>query len=169
MPGTSSNTVNRFTIAAADLTRRSLNPEFATDAASLLFIAGDPLDQRGLDTWARHANEAQMDLIYLAFEPGREERGPSDICIYAERHGIVFRWNQCVLWAPEDGGPLLIMPPGINVCFGHDGLALISLPERPTHSLEDGAAHALQRLVEAANQVADKRLAEVEYPFKQAA
>jgi hypothetical protein len=68
----------------------------------------------------------------LEFDPDRLERGLKNIVIIAERCGVVFRWKECVLWAPANGGPLLIMPKDdVSICFGYDGLVLMSAA-RPT-------------------------------------
>jgi hypothetical protein len=152
---------NRFTIAAADLLCHPLDPAFADDIASAVFLAGPPLDRAAIDTWSLTAKETSFDLIHFAFEPGRERFGPTGVSIFSERWGAVFRWTDCVLWAPKDGGPLLIMPKGINVCFAHDGKSLLSFPSRPTHALSAGIKRAHHRLRRAAWAVTIARLAEV--------
>lgn len=162
-------TVNRFALATAELLRRGLDQEFADDAASVVFIAGPPLDAAKTDHWTLSAKETAMDVVYLTFEPGRERFGPSGVSIFAERWGAVFRWPDCVLWAPKDVGPLLVMPKGLNVCFAHDGKALISLPTRPTHALADGIARARKRLLLAARLVTEEQLRGVEYQWRMAA
>lgn len=161
--------VNRFALAAAELLRRDLDPEFADDAASVVFLAGPPLDAAKTNYWTLNAKESGMDLIYLTFEPGRERFGPTGVSVFSERWGLVFRWTDCVLWAPRDGGPLLVMPKGINVCFGHDGKALVSLPSRPTHALADGVGRARNRLLRAAREVTEEQLGTVAYDWKMAA
>lgn len=153
--------INRFTIAAADLLRHDLDPAFADDAASAFFIAGPPLDGAKINEWSVTAKETSFDLIYFAFEPGRERFGPTGVSIFSERWGAVFRWTDCVLWAPKGKGPLLIMPKGINVCFAHDGRALLSFPSRPTHALSAGIKRAHHRLRRAAWAVTKARLDEV--------
>ncbi|MGY4395390.1 hypothetical protein ACVWZA_000551 [Sphingomonas sp. UYAg733] len=162
-------TVNRFAIAAAEMLRRDLDPEFAEDSPSLAFLAGHPLDARAFRGWIQSAMETQMDLAYLTFARGREHLGPTNVSIFAERSGLFYTWSECALWAPRDGGPALMMPKGINVCFAHDGRALISMPTRPTKSLSNGIARARIRLARAARQVTDEQLEEVATPFRQAA
>lgn len=162
-------TVNRFAVAAAELLRRDLDPQFAGDGPSVLFLAGDRLDETTYAELAVLAKESQMDMIYLDFEPGREHLGPISVSIYAERWGAVFTWSDCVLWAPKDGGPLLIMPKDLNVCFAHDGRALISFPKRPTRSLRSGIIRARQRLLRAASQIMPEQFAEAEEAFARAA
>mgnify|MGYP006914913682 CR=1 FL=1 len=165
----SDETVNRFALAVAELLRRDLDPEFADDIASCVFIAGPPLDSAKTDYWTVSAKETGMDVVYLTFELGRERFGPTGVSVFAERWGAVFRWADCVLWAPKDGGPLLVMPKGLNVCFAHDGKALISLPSRPTHALTNGIARARRRLLRAARLVTQEQLDRVEYDWKMAA
>ena len=160
---------DRFTIATAELLREELAPEFANDRASVVFVHGPPLDVgKGL-AWAEIVKETEMDLVYLAFQPGRERFGPASVNIFAERSGIVFRWLDCVLWAPKDGRSLLAMPQGLNVCFSHDGKALISHQSRPTHSLRNGMSRAQSRLLRAARAVTDEQLAQARVDTKRAA
>lgn len=102
-------TVNRFSIAAAEFLSERLEPEFAQDSASLVFIAGPPLDLELANQWALNAKNSQMDLIYMTFEPGRERFGPTSYAVFAERWGAVFRWTDCELWAPKDDRPCLLM------------------------------------------------------------
>ena len=154
---------NRFTIAAAELLRHDLDPAFADDAASVVFLIGPPLDGATTDQMSLVAKDTGMDLIYLAFEPDRERFGPIGVGIFSERWGAVFRWTDCVLWAPKKGGPLLIMPKGINVCFAYDGRALLSFPSRPTHALSAGIKRAHHRLRRAAWSVTADQLDEVSY------
>ena len=162
-------TFKRFAVAAAELLRRDMDPQFAGDGPSLLFLAGDRLNKTAYAECAAMAKESQMDVIYLNFEPGREHVAPTSVSIFAERWGAVFTWSDCVLWAPKDGGPLLIMPKGLNVCFAHDGRALISFPKRPTHSLRSGIIRARQRLLSAARQVTPEQVTEAEEAIAQAA
>jgi hypothetical protein len=165
----SDETVNRFTIAAAELLRRDLSPEFAEDSASLVFVAGPPLDGEKLAHWSIETKTSQMDIVYFTFEPGREHFGPTGATIFAERLGTIFRWPDCVLWAPKDGGPLLIMPKDLNVCFSQDGRALISHPTRPTQSLRNGTARAHQRLLRASREVTAEQLDRVAAEWRSAA
>lgn len=165
----SDETVNRFALAAAELLRRDLDPEFANDAASVVFLAGPPLDAAKTDYWTLSAKETGVDLVYLTFEPGRERFGPTGVSVFTERWGVVFRWTDCVLWAPRDGCPLLIMPKDLNVCFAHDGKALMSFPSRPTRSLADGVGRARNRLLRAAREVTQDQLAKVEHEWGMAA
>ena len=78
--------------------------------------------------------------------------------MFCERGGIVYTWLDSVLWAPTDGGPLLIMPRGISMCMGYDGRALISRTQRPTHALGGGIERARQRLRIAAARITDAEL-----------
>jgi hypothetical protein len=162
-------TVNRFSIAIAELMREGLDPEFAEDSASLVFVAGPPLDGAKIDEWTINTKECQHDIIYLTFVPGRERFGPTSVAVFAERWGAVFRWTDCELWAPKDGGPVLAMPQGLNVCFSHDGKALISHPTRPAKSLRNGVLRARQLLLRAARAVTDEQVSKVEMEWKRAA
>jgi hypothetical protein len=162
-------TTARFTIATAQLLREELAPEFANDSGSVAFLPGPPLDGEAAMALAEVAKESQMDIVYLAFDPGRERFGPTSIAIFAERSGIVFTWRDCILWAPKDGGSLLAMPPRLNVCFSHDGRALISHETRPTQSLRNGATRARSHLLRAARAVTKEQLAEVQVDLKRAA
>lgn len=161
--------VNRFALAAAELLRHELDPEFAQDGASAVFLAGPPLDTGKTNHWTVSAKQTGVDIVYLAFEPGHERLGPTSVAIFSERHGFVFRWTDCVLWAPKDDGPMLVMPRGINVCFAHDGKALLSFPSRPTRSLQSGIARARNRLRRAASAVTPEQLADVASTWPQAA
>ncbi|BBD02232.1 MULTISPECIES: hypothetical protein [Sphingobium] len=162
-------TVNRFAIAAAKLLRHELDQEFAADGCSVIVIAGPALDKNLLDKWTIEAGEQQMDIVYLAFEAGREHLGPTSASIFAERSGVVFRFTDCALWSPKDDGPLLIMPFGLNVCFGHDDRALVSFPSRPNGSLRSGVARARLRLRLAANAVPSEHLRHVQTAWPLAA
>ena len=165
----SGETVNRFAIAANELLREEMAPEFAQDGPSFAFLAGPPLDADKAVSWAGIAQDSQLDIVYLAFDLGRERFGPTSVAIFAERFGVVYRWTECVLWAPKDGGRLLVMPRGLNMCFSHDGNALISHQSRPTHSLRDGIARARNRLLRASRAVTEEQLAQVGYPWREAA
>lgn len=50
--------VNRFALAVAELLRRDLGPEFADDAASVVFLAGPPLDAAKSDCRSLSATRA---------------------------------------------------------------------------------------------------------------
>lgn len=154
---------NRFTLAAAELLRHPLDPAFTHGAPSAVFLAGRPLDPATTTQLTLTARDSDTDLVHLAFEQGRERFGPSDVSVFCARWGVVFRWTGCVLWAPRDGGPMFIMPPGINVCFAQDGKALISFPTRPTHALSAGIERARRRLCRAAWAVTPEQLDTVDY------
>ncbi|MFD1789263.1 hypothetical protein ACFSC3_17035 [Sphingomonas floccifaciens] len=154
---------NRFTLAAAELLRHPLDPAFAQDAPSTVFLAGRPLTPATLAQVSLMAVDSDMDLVHLAFDEGRERFGPTDISIFCIRFGAVFRWIGCALWAPRDGGPMMIMPPGVNVCFAQDGKALISFPTRPTRALGAGMKRARQRLHRAAGAMTHEQLETVTY------
>lgn len=169
MHATADEIVNRFTIAATQLLQDQLDPAFADDSVSLFFVAGPPLTPDLADSWAITAKETRMDIVYLSFEPGRERFGPSDIAVFIERSGVVFRWTDCDLWAPRRGGPWLIMPKNINVCFSHDGRALLSHASRPTQSVSSGIKRAATRLKPAARAVRRDQLDKIETDWKRAA
>lgn len=138
--------VHRFTLAAADLLRHPLDPGFADDVAFAVFLAGPPLDGTEADDVSQAAETAGMDLIHLSFEPGRERFGPTGVGVFGMRRGAMFRWTDCVLWAPRNGGPLLIVPLGLNACFAHDGKAMLSFPSGPKVALGAGIKRARGRL-----------------------
>jgi hypothetical protein len=161
--------VKRFTIAAAELLREEMAPRFANDAESLVFLAGPPLTGDEALKWAAGAKDTRMDIAYFAFEPGRERFGPTNTAVIGERSGIVYRWTECSIWAPKDAGPFLVMPTGLNLCFSHDGKALISHTSRPTKSVGNGIARARKRLTQAAQAVTGEQLATMEDGWKQAA
>lgn len=162
-PLLSDEITNRFALAAAELLRHPLDPAFTQDAPSVVFLAGRPLDPATIAQLTLTAKDSDMDLVHFAFEQGRERWGPTDVSVLCARWGVVFRWTGCVLWAPKDGGPMFIMPPGINVCFAHDGKALISFPTRPTHALSAGIERARRRLSRAALAVTPEQLDRVRY------
>ena len=116
-------TVNRFAIAAAKLLRHELDQEFAADGCSVIVIAGPALDKNLLDKWTIEAGEQQMDIVYLAFEAGREHLGPTSASIFAERSGVVFRFTDCALWSPKDDGPLLVRRQNCQSAFNRDPLS----------------------------------------------
>lgn len=106
------------------------------------FSQGRPLDPTTTTQLTLTARDSGLDLVHLAFEEERERFGPSDISVFCACWGVVFRWTDCVLWAPKDGGPMFIMPPGINVCFAQDGKALISFRRgRRRRSVRASSAH----------------------------
>lgn len=162
-------TTARFTVAAVELLRGELLPEYANDRGSVVFIPGPLLDGEQLMACAGVAKDTQMDIVYLAFQPGRERFGPVSVAIFGERDGVVYSWRDCALWAPKDGGPLLAMPKGLNVCFSHDGRALISHRARPTKNLRNGIARARNRMLKAARAVSAEQIAEVKLPLNRAA
>ena len=162
-------TTARFTIAAVELLREELAPEYANDRGSLAFIPGPVLDPEQALACAGVAKDSQMDIVYLAFQAGRERFGPTSIAIFAERGGVVYTWRDCFLWAPKEAGPLRLMPKGLNMCFSHDGRALISHQTRPTHSLRDGINRARNRLLRAARGVTDAQIASAKIDLKHAA
>jgi hypothetical protein len=152
----------RFAVAAEQLLRQDLDPKFANDGQSVALFVGAPLDPYQLAQFAVIAKKTGADIVHFAFDPAWPQSRLKHVDVFAERYGVVFRWTECDLWAPADGGPLLIMPKGLNVCFGYDGLALISLEERPTHALGEGIARARTRLRFAAAAVTEEQLAAVE-------
>jgi hypothetical protein len=162
-------TTARFTIALVELLRGELNPEYANDRGSLAFIPGPLLDEEQYIRCAEVATDSKMDMVYLEFQPGRERFGPTSVAIFAERAGVVYSWRDCVLWAPKDGGPLLAMPKGLNMCFSHDGRALISHLSRPTRTLRNGIARARNRLLKAARAVTAEQIAGAKLDLKRAA
>lgn len=161
--------MNRVAIALADLLRDELAPEFAEDSSSFAIIAGPPLTEDYALYWAESAKDTQTDIIYLSFELGREHHGPTRLAVFAERSGIIYRWADCVLWAPKDGGARRVMPKGLKMCFSHDGKALISHKSRPAQSLRNGMIRARARLLRTARAVTEEQLAHAEDGWRYAA
>lgn len=73
-----------------------------------------------------------MDLVVLAFEPGRERDGPTNIAVYEEREGRLTAWRNCSAWAFSGTGPCLIMVNDGDVGFGYDGASLVVHWKVPT-------------------------------------
>lgn len=138
--------IDRFVIAAQALLYQTPDPEYANDGVCVLVAGGDPLGHSELARMTAICAQNGSQLIYLEFSKSRPQDGPQNVVLLAERWGAVFRWTDCVLWAPQDDGPFLIMPKGLNVCFGYDGIELFSIAQRPTHDLSDGIARARTRL-----------------------
>ncbi len=138
--------INRFMLAAQALLYQTPDPEYANDGISVILAGGYPMTPSDLSRTSAICAQYRSDLIYLEFSKTRPQDGPQNVVLIAERWGATFRWTDCVLWAPQDGGPLLIMPKGLNVCFGYDGIELFSIPQRPTLQLGDGIARAQTRL-----------------------
>ena len=159
----------RYIAATEQSLRQTPDREFANDGASVVFAGGNALSPAELADFSIACDQSHVDVIYLEFAPGHPERGPQNVIVIAERDGIVFRWSDCSLWAPADGGPFLIMPRGLRVCFGYDGLALISYPDRPTTALGDGFARARSRLRFAERGLTAEQLAKVVIPGEQLA
>jgi hypothetical protein len=61
------------------------------------------------------------------------------------------------------------MPKGLNMCFSHDGRALISHPSRPTQALRDGINRARNRMLKAAQAVTAEQIAGAKLDLKRAA
>ena len=151
--------LDRFAIAAEELLRCELCSGFVADRPTAVLANGYPLGEVGLDNLTQIARRNRIDVIYFEHAPANESQGPQRIRVFAERDGIAFPWTDCVLWAPEEGGPLLIMPQGTRVCFAYDGLTLTMLQDRPTQALDDGMARARDRLRRAAREVTGEALA----------
>lgn len=58
-----------------------------------------------------------MDIICVAFEPGREQDGPVNIAICEEREGELTTWPNCSPWAFSNEGPFLLVADGEDVGF----------------------------------------------------
>ncbi len=138
--------IDRFLVATQALPYQTPDPEYANDGVSVMMAGGYPMGTSDLARATAICVQNRRDLIYLKFSKSRPQDGPQNVVLIAERWGAALRWTDCALWAPEDGGPLLIMPKGLNVCFGYDGIELYSIPQRPTHHLADGTARARTRL-----------------------
>lgn len=110
------------------------------------------------------SKHTRADVVYLEFDGATPQAGPRNVVVMGERSGIVYRWSRCDLWAPEDGGPLLIMPHGLRVCFGYDGIALISMQQRPTADVGAGIALARQPLSAAERTVSAEQIDRVVNP-----
>ncbi|MEG3159384.1 hypothetical protein U1763_02605 [Sphingomonas sp. LB2R24] len=151
--------IDRFLIAAQALLYQAPDPEYANDGVSVLMAGGHPMEPSDLDRTAAICAQCRGDLIYLEFSKTRPQDGPQNVVLFSEREGVIFRWTDCALWAPEDGGPLLIMPRRLNVCFGYDGIELFSIAQRPTQYLGDGIARARTRLRHAERAVTAEMLA----------
>ncbi len=164
------NKIDRFLIAAHDLLYQTPDAEYANDGVSVTMAGGYPMSSSDLARTSAICANTQGDIIYLEFSKTRPQDGPQNVVLISERGGVIFRWTDCALWAPEDGGPFLIMPKNLNVCFGYDGIELFSIPQRPTRHLADGMARARIRLrhaeravtaemLDKVNSVADRRAA----------
>lgn len=161
--------VKRFTIATVSLLCEALAPEFANDNCSLAVVSGPPLTPETAMNFATVVDDTGVDTIYLAFEPGREHLGPVSATIIAERSGIVYRWCDCSIWAPKHGGSFLLMPDGLQLCFSHDGKALISHDTRPAQSLRNGAVRARNLISRTARALTNEQLAMAEESWEFAA
>ncbi len=153
--------IDRFLVAAQALLYQTPDKEYANDGVSVLMAGGYPMESSDLARTSVICTKYRGDLIYLEFSRPRPQDGPQNVVLIAERSGVAFRWTDCALWAPEDGGPLLIMPKGLNVCFGYDGIELFSIPQRPTQDLADGIARARTRLKHAERAVTAEMLQKI--------
>ncbi|WCT72629.1 hypothetical protein PQ455_13430 [Sphingomonas naphthae] len=151
--------MNRYAVAAKRLLTGVPEPEFVGDKPSVLFSNGRDLDLRTFTALATAAAKSGYDIVHFVIDEKRPERGIQNVVLGLERDGAIHRYSQCTLWSPADGGSMLIMPQGLKICFAFDGLALISIDQRPVTAIGDGAMRARSRVRREIESVSDAELA----------
>lgn len=73
-----------------------------------------------------------MDMVVMAFKPGREGDGPKNVAVYEERDGNLIGWVRCSPWAYSKQGPCLLLVDDRDFGFGYDGTSLVMHWDVPT-------------------------------------
>lgn len=151
--------LTRHVAAAQRLLTGVPDPEFVGGKPSVLFSGGGDLDLRTYTALVTASSKSGYDTVYFVFDPRRPDRGIQSVTLGLERDGNIHRYTRCTLWSPADGGPMLIMPEGLKMCFAFDGIALISIAQRPVTAIGEGAARARSRLRREVESVSDADVA----------
>lgn len=79
-------------------------------------------EDQGIESLSRGMG---MDIICLAFEPGLEHEGPTNVAVCEEREGQYSIWPRCSPWAFTKEGPCLLVADDKDVGFAYDNVAIV--------------------------------------------
>jgi hypothetical protein len=100
-----------------------------------------PNPRPAMFTYARAGEETRFeqdsralgkDLVCLAFEPGREHEGPTNIAVYEERNGVLRARLNCSPYAFSKEGPCVLKVDGTDIGIACDGERLFVFKDMPT-------------------------------------
>lgn len=111
--------------------RRKVDGTPFREAAFTVSVAGNE------QSFEKVAKEIGKDLIVLAFKPGKERRGPSNIAVYETNYGEVTMWPRCSVWVLSREGPALIVPKGADFGFAYHDAALCRVTDIPLDDRTD--------------------------------
>lgn len=111
-----------FIIALGGMISVSLEPDILPNPRPVLFTFAEAGKETGFE-WS--ACNQGMDVIVLAFEPGRERNGPTNIAVYEERNGKVTVWPNCSPWCLPDEGRYFIASDGLEAGFLYDLTSIV--------------------------------------------
>lgn len=118
----------------------------------LVTAGGAAPDLRMRTALAVACGNQSVDFVHLVFGSGPHGDAPRQVVLGISEERA-FRWYEdCVLWAPEDEGPLVVVPRGVGVDdhYGFDGSRLERRPGRPAATLGAGMVRAERRVRELA-------------------
>ena len=135
-----------FVLAAGTMMSRRFDQDPACGRRPLMFTTAAAGDEGDLHQLARDGGH---DLVCLAFRPGREQDGPTNIAVYVETGGEVGSWKRCFLWASTRTGPCYLISRDEEACFSYDGRSIVLIEGWPSEGMEEGVeiADALLRLM----------------------
>ena len=94
-----------------------------------------------------------MDCVVSIFGP-EPLRGPRRIILFKVKEGRARMFDDCVLWADEDGGPLVLVPRGANRGrYIFDGDNMAKRKGRPAFALGEGMLRADIRFRDAVRRI----------------
>lgn len=110
----------RLTRRSEDVLDEAVIETFSAALAALMYPRSDcmlPTNTRDVGfTWTevgteeKFANaEVTIDLVVLAFEPGREKEGPVNIAVLEEHNGETVFWPRCSPWCFPDGSSFKVV------------------------------------------------------------
>lgn len=124
-----------FVLAAGIMMSRRFDQELGPKRRPLMFTTAAAGDE---DDLAQLARDGGNDLVCLAFNPGREEDGPTNIAVYADVDGEIASWTRCFLWASTKYGPCYLISRDEEMCFSYDGTSIVLVEGWPSEALQNG-------------------------------
>lgn len=138
--------IERFTAAAEVLLDRGTSKR-PGGSPETLFAGGPTPSRQTLAALSTTAGAQALDIVYMVFDLADIAKGPTSLMLITPRLGVHTVRLDCHLWAPMDGGRLVIVRRGsTDTYYDFDHDELVQRKGGLAFSLDDGFVRAAVRL-----------------------